>query len=268
MSYHPIQLTLTAALAIISIDTATAQDLSALKMSFSEQKISILPEQITPQLDPKPSIAQNVRRDDRQTGTGWYFGTTRGVNFPSLTATNSEGNKANWNGIDFNNFNGLAGYKSSNFRIEGELLYASNNMTIDRNTKVPIIGDTKTDGQQVQQVQPKDGVPVNCKATTFAAILNGYYDIDTGGQIKPFVGAGIGYASTNLKDSGLDWGSKSGFTYQFKVGVGYLLSDRQDIYVQYKYINAPAQYVKQDKTPFSSTDFSSGSIEIGTKFNF
>jgi opacity protein-like surface antigen len=262
---------LTAAVAMISIDTATAQDLSALKMSFSEDKISILPEQITPKPEPKPSIAQNVRRDDRQ--TGWYFGTMRGANSPSLSA-NSNDSKANWKGIDsfvslldLSNLNGFVGYKSSNFRIEGEVLYASNSMTIDtQNTTSPIIG--KLDSITGALVDANKGVPINCKATTLAAILNGYYDLDLGSQIKPFLGAGIGYASTNLKDSSLDWGSASGFTYQLKAGVGYSISDRQDIYVQYKYINAPAQYVRQNGTPFNSTNFNYGSIEFGTKFNF
>jgi opacity protein-like surface antigen len=268
MSYRPIQLILTTVLALISIDKATAQDVSDLKMSFSDHKISVLPEQNIHESQPKQTVARNVQRDDRP--NGWYLGTTRGASFPSLSATNTNTNvtsKANWNGVDFNNFNGFAGYKSSNFRIEGELLYASNEMTLDRqNTTAPVIGDLINNIPVIKE----NGVPLNCKATTFAAMLNGYYDIEAGGQIKPFVGGGIGFASTNLKDSGFDWGSASGFTYQFKAGVDYPLSDRQDVYVQYKYINAPAQYVKQDtnRTPFASTTFNYGSIEFGTKFNF
>lgn len=263
-----IYLTFTAAMSLISIDRTTAQDVSHLKMSFSDPKISVLPEQSILKPQSKQTIARNVQRDDRR--TGWYWGTVRGANFPSLTATNANGS-ANWTGIDslsslldLSNLTGFAGYKSSNFRLEGELMYANTAMTIDRqNTTSPIISNT---------VPNTAGVPEKCKATTFAAILNGYYDIETGGQIKPFVGAGIGFASTSLKDSGLDWGSASGLTYQLKAGVDYALSDRQDIYLQYKYINAPAQYVsqpnKQGIRQSFNTNFSSGNIEFGTKFNF
>jgi opacity protein-like surface antigen len=262
---------LTAAVAMISIDTATAQDLSALKMSFSEDKISILPEQITPKPESKPSIARNIRRDDRQTGTSWYFGTTRGANFPDMKISNSTQN-ASWNGnnpfgglVDLNNINAFAGYKSSNFRLEGELVYATNSMSLANSQNIS--KNTQTDIQQ-----PPNGPPEKCNATTFGAILNGYYDLDMGGQLKPFVGVGLGYATTNLKGEGRDWGSKSGLTYQLKAGVGYPLSDRQDIYLQYKYINSPAQYVIPSNSPSPSssfdTNFSSSSIEISTKFNF
>jgi opacity protein-like surface antigen len=263
-------LLVSALVSTIAIGSANAGESSSLKMSFSDRKISVSPERKSSKPQPSKKVDRNVQRNDRQ--TGWYWGTVRGANFPSLSATNSNGQKSNWSGsdsfgslVDFNNLNGFVGYKSSNFRIEGEILYANNAMTIDRqNTTLPIVGDATSGGGQVPV---SSGVPVNCKATTFAAILNGYYDIDMGSQIKPFVGAGIGFASTNLKDGAQDWGSASGLTYQLKGGVAYPLSDRQNIYVQYKYINAPAQYVTQDGRSFS-TNFSSSNIEFGTKLSF
>jgi opacity protein-like surface antigen len=265
-----IYLLFTAAVALTSIDSAQARDISALKMSFSDRKVSASSDRKSSKPQPKKSVAQNVQRENRQ--TGWYWGTVRGANFPNMAVTSSEksssgatspniaatdSNKTtiNWSGnnalgslIDLSNINAFAGYKSSNFRLEGEVTYATNSMT--KNASQPASGGSK-----------------DCNATTFAAILNGYYDIETGSQIKPFVGAGVGFASTNLKDSqNKDWGSASGLIYQLKAGVGYPLSDRQDIYLQYKYVNAPATYVIDGKQ--TSTDFNYGSIEFGTKFNF
>jgi opacity protein-like surface antigen len=263
-----IRLIFAAVLAIISIDTATAKDVSHLKMSSSDAKISVGSGKPVPKIDRRRTTRRVNTENDR---TGWYWGTVRGANFPSMTASNGQGN-ASWNGnnalgslVDFNNLNGFVGYKSSNLRIEGELLYANNSMTIDRpNTKLQIVGDPNPAGGTVTTAS---GVPVNCKATTFAAVLNGYYDLDFGGQIKPFLGAGIGYGSTNLKDGSLNWGSASGLIYQVNAGVSYSLSDRQDIFVQYKYINAPAQYVTQDGRSFN-TNYNSGNVKIGTKFSF
>ncbi len=247
-----ISLLVTALVSTISIGSAQAGETSSLKMSFSDRKVSVSPEQRTSKPQSKKNVARTVQRDDRQ--TGWYWGTVRGANFPNMNVTSSGNNTTNWSGnnalgslIDLSNINAFAGYKSSNFRLEGEVAYATNKMTKNAN--------------QLDKPGPKD-----CDATTFAAILNGYYDIETGGQIKPFVGAGVGFASTNLKGEGKDWGSASGLIYQLKAGVAYPLSERQDIYLQYKYVNAPATYVIKDQQ--TSTDFNYGSIEFGTKFNF
>jgi opacity protein-like surface antigen len=258
-----ISLLVTALVSTIAIGSATAGESSSLKMSSSDLKVSVSPEQRTSKPQLKKNAARNVQRDDRQ--TGWYWGTVRGANFPNMNISNSQGN-ANWGGnnslgglIDLSNINAFAGYKSSNFRLEGELFYTNNSMTLANGNTIP--KNTVTD-----LTQKPNGVPGDCNATTFGAIVNGYYDIETGGQIKPFVGAGIGYTATNLKGEGRDWGSASGLTYQLKAGVGYAISDQQDIYVQYKYINAPANYAIG--TTSASTDFSYGSVEFGTKFNF
>jgi opacity protein-like surface antigen len=261
-----ISLLVTALVSTISIGSAQAGETSLLKMSFSDRKVSVSPEPRTSKPQSKKNLSRNVQRDDRQ--TGWYWGTVRGANFPNMavamsdkplqgaispniatqTTTNWSGNNALGSLLDLGNINAFAGYKSSNFRLEGEVAYATNPMTKNAN-------------------QSDNPGPQDCNATTFAAILNGYYDIETGGQIKPFVGAGVGFASTNLKDGkGKDWGSASGLLYQLKAGVAYPLSDQQNIYLQYKYVNAPATYVIDNKQ--TSTDFNYGSIEFGTKFNF
>jgi opacity protein-like surface antigen len=249
-------LLVTALVSTIAIGSATAGESSSLKMSYSDRKISVSPESKSSKPQPKKSVAQNVQ-SEKNVQTGWYWGTARGANAPNMAATDANNNTRNWSGsnplgslIDLSNINAFGGYKSSNFRLEGELIYANNSMSRNPN----------------QIVNGNDGAPINCDATTFAAILNGYYDIDMGGQIKPFVGAGIGFASTSVKGDGKDLGSASGFTYQLKAGVGYAISDRQDIYLQYKYINAPASYVINN-TP-NSTNYSYGSVEFGTKFNF
>ncbi len=253
------------------IDNDRTEDISSFFMSFTDPIASALPETPAPKTDRQNSIARNVSKQNEK--VGWYFGTMRGANFPNLNVTTEQKSTGNWTGLDslgsllsLSNINAFAGYRSSNFRFEGEVMLANNPMTISASSSVPIIGqpDPKKPGQTIQN---NNGFPKNCTANSFAMLLNGYYDVDMGGSLKPFIGAGIGYSSTNLKDSGLDWGSASGFTYQLKVGVGYPLSEGQDIYLQYKYINLPAKYVSQGGTP-SDTNFNVGNIEIGTRFNF
>jgi opacity protein-like surface antigen len=260
-----ISLLFAAIVSLLSFESATARDVSALKMSFSNSKISVSHEHKSskPRIKQK-NISRNISQKNEQ--KGWYIGTVRGASFPNLSVNNSQGN-ASWSGIDslgglidFSNLNVVAGYKSSNLRIEGELFYGNNSMKLSNNNNLTV--NDRPNGQT------PNGIPTNCKATTFAAILNGYYDLDTGSNIKPFVGAGIGFASTNLKDGNQDWGSASGLTYQVKAGVGYPLSEIQDIYLQYRYLNVPAQYVTPGGQTTFSTTFNSSNIEFGTKFNF
>jgi opacity protein-like surface antigen len=259
---------------LLSISATSARDLSDLKMSFSEPKVSLLPEQIPPELQPKQQIIKPITSDENRQN-GWYWSTTRGANFAKMSTTAPTGEVANWNGIDsfgsvlsLANLNVTAGYKSSNWRLEGEVLVANNSMTIDRkSTTDNIIGDPDPDNPG-STIPILSGVTVNCRATTFSTMINAYYDIKTGSQFSPFVGVGIGYATTLLKDGLVDWGAGSGVIYQLKAGIGYEFNDRQNIYIQYKLSNPPAEYSYKDTQQFYSTIFRASNIEFGTRIKF
>lgn len=75
--------------------------------------------------------------------------------------------------------------------------------------------------------------------SSWAFMLNGYFDINTGTPITPYVGAGAGAAIVNLD---LDLGtlgaiddSDTVFAYQGIVGVAYALTDNVDIGLEYRY---------------------------------
>jgi opacity protein-like surface antigen len=272
-----IYLLFTAICSLVTVGTAKATDLSALNLSFSDPKVEVLPEQTEPKppANSQPNNSSQGKEESReQRQNGWYWTTTRGANFPNMNATAPTGEKANWTGVDplgslanLTNLNAAFGYKSSNFRIEGEVLVGNNSMTIDRPSTTARIVGSPDPANPGSTVPLSNGVPVNCKATTFSTMVNGYYDLNLGGQITPFVGAGIGYATTLLKDGPVDWGSEAGVIYQLKAGVGYNISEGQDIYVQYKFLNPPAQYTKQNGEGYN-TIFNTTNIEIGTRIKF
>lgn len=270
----------TAICSLVTIGAAKAGDLSALNLSFSDPKVAVFAEQAEPKPPatappndlPNPSQGKEDNREQRQ--NGWYWTTSRGANFPNMNATAATGATANWTGVDplgslanLTNLNVAFGFKSSSFRLEGEVLVGNNSMTIDRpSTTARVVGspDPENPGSNVPL---SDGVPVNCKATTFSTMVSGYYDLNLGGQFTPFVGGGIGYATTLLKDGPVDWGSEAGVIYQLKAGVGYNISEGQDIYVQYKFLNPPAQYTKQNGEGYN-TILNSTNLEIGTRIKF
>lgn len=108
-------------------------------------------------------------------------------------------------------------------------------------------------------------------ANTWSVLVNGLYDFQTCWCLKPFLGAGIGYSSTNLKrghfggndgssssasnggcnDCGNEESSgssssssshhkrrKTGFAWQLIAGVAYPLCDGWDVSLQYRYFNS------------------------------
>jgi opacity protein-like surface antigen len=110
-----------------------------------------------------------------------------------------------------------AGYKFSDFRAEGELLYSKQNAT-------------------------EAGAGNSGSFSTFAIFANGYYDIPAEGGFKPYVGAGLGLAFNSLEASGTLNGTGgipsgngsfsllgSSLAYQLKAGVAYAVSDQFDL---------------------------------------
>jgi opacity protein-like surface antigen len=82
------------------------------------------------------------------------------------------------------------------------------------------------------------------KIKTFGGLVNGYYDIDTGTKVRPYVGAGIGVAQVKL-DSGAANGDDTGFAYQLKTGVSYAINDRLSAQVGYRYLGVNDVHIGQ-----------------------
>jgi opacity protein-like surface antigen len=241
-------------------------DSSELKMSFSEPKIAVSPEQTSP-TNTNPNLPQVISNDNGK--TGWYGGVGLGLNstrfvFPS---TDTSGNSYS-DSLDTRSgigFNGFAGYKFSNFRAEGELLYTSNSI-FQKKTN----GFVRESNFNLSQIDPLSG-----NINNFAVMVNGYYDIETGSQFKPFVGVGMGFssASVTVKGEGTVVGqvqeetaSASEFTYQFKIGTAYAISDSTDLYLQYRYLKGPSTL--RAGSASGGVDYNNSSFEFGTRLGF
>lgn len=81
---------------------------------------------------------------------------------------------------------------------------------------------------------------VNMEIESQSLMINGYYDIDTGSKLTPYVGAGIGYAKIKGKASSLEASySEDGnnFAWQVGAGVGYALNDKVSLDAGYRYVD-------------------------------
>lgn len=142
--------------------------------------------------------------------------------------------------------NGQVGYAFDNgFRIELEGAFSRYDVDTHRGLTV---GGANIDGVDVAVLTR--GAPAMGNPTVGAVIADGrgrvsnfglfgnvFYDIDTGSDFKPFVGAGIGYQWADIRfiPSGVDVADANdgGFAYQLMAGASLALSDRAEVFGQY-----------------------------------
>ena len=107
-------------------------------------------------------------------------------------------------------------------------------------------------------------VPVEGETKGF--FLNGYWDIPLPDlkQVKPFVGAGIGYSWLketvklfDVSEKDKDWGWNVG------LGVGYALNDHMDLTLGYRY-----EYLGEIKAYDTKTEFKNNKVSLGLRYTF
>ena len=107
-------------------------------------------------------------------------------------------------------------------------------------------------------------VPVEGETKGF--FLNGYFDIPLPDlkQVKPYVGAGIGYSwlketvkLADISEKDNDWGWNVGF------GVGYALNDNLDLTLGYRY-----EYLGEIKKYDTKTEFKNNKVSLGLRYTF
>jgi opacity protein-like surface antigen len=198
----------------------------------------------------------------------WYGGFGIGVTAPNLSSDGQIRGLEIPFRLDVNtdrqtSLNAFVGRRFSNFRVEAEVLSTNNSLKDAELTFVsaPALNNRITSG----------------KVSNFSVMINGYYDLDIGSAVKPFIGAGIGYSFTTSSIRSVPFpleGTTSGLSVQLKVGAAYTLFDRTDIYAQYRYLNTPVStQVNGDVNGNNLTGNISGNLnssifEVGTRFNF
>ena len=102
-------------------------------------------------------------------------------------------------------------------------------------------------------------------------MVNGYFEIPTGGRWKPFVTGGLGMARVEMNDfnaegsATADWsGDDTVMAWQVGAGVGYAINERTTVELKYRYFAT-------DDAEFddgSELEFESHNIYLGLRFTF
>lgn len=94
------------------------------------------------------------------------------------------------------------------------------------------------------------GVPAtsfNADVQSWVGLLNGYYDFAVGGSLKPYIGAGIGFARNNVGNitgttagvtATVPGGTKTNFAWALMAGVSFPLSADVTLDIGYRYLEA------------------------------
>ena len=107
---------------------------------------------------------------------------------------------------------------------------------------------------------------VKTEVETQSVMLNGYYDIDTGTKLTPYVGGGIGYSKVKGKMSvaGLsDSMDDNNFAWQLGAGVGYAITDNVTVDAGYRYADY-GDFSKEDVT----LDTTAHELYVGARYTF
>ncbi len=140
----------------------------------------------------------------------------------------------------------------SNWRMEGEFGYRDND-----------VDSTSAGGASL--TSPGGSVDVT------TAMLNGYYDIETGTPFVPYLGAGVGLAHVDVDNySGggatIANGDDNVFAYQAIAGTEYRFDERWSGILEYKYFDA--SNVEVD-TPAGDAelDYRNHTVMAGVRYN-
>ena len=108
---------------------------------------------------------------------------------------------------------------------------------------------------------------------TKALFINGFHDFETNSQLKPYLGAGIGWMNVDVeyKQSGvelIDDGDDI-FAFQVIAGVGYEITESLNIFAQARYRNGEDSDVKSSVLPTDlDIEVESYIYDIGIKYSF
>ena len=128
-------------------------------------------------------------------------------------------------------------------------------------------------GFRTSDVDSVGGTSASGNADSWSAMINGFYDFDTGGKLTPYVGLGLGGAridadgispvsGTRVDDSDF------GFAYQGILGISYELSEQWSATADYRYFSAPDLSFGAGNGTGVDSNFDSHSVMVGLRFNF
>lgn len=210
------------------------------------------------------ALAPAAYADDASTPTdsnGWYMSGSLGMAFMEQQSNRS--GTANFDVTPSNPgiaVTGAVGKELGNgFRAEGELGYRQ--IGLDHGIVYSSGGTGASSGA------------ASGNANAFSVMGNGYYDFQTGSPLRPYVGAGIGFARVEMSSVGIGAGSAVNdsdvdFAYQAMAGLEYQLTPRGTLYTGYRYFAVTDPRFNDAAGQRIRSEFATNNVEAGYRLDF
>lgn len=108
--------------------------------------------------------------------------------------------------------------------------------------------------------------------TAISAMVNAYYDYDTGSPWRPYFAAGIGAARLKAKVSAAGVPVVNAFdtvfAYQFGLGIGYEVTKAITIAADYRYFTTLDPTFKDAAGASFNSEFTSHNLSLGVRYRF
>ena len=200
----------------------------------------------------------------------WYASVYGGGVF--LEDANNVGNS---NPLDFNSstkmgYNARAAigvYRAPQVRVEGEIGYRRASLD-----KLSITNDAGL-GTAAGMAPLTGSTSASGHTTAISAMLNAYYDYDTGSAWRPYIDAGVGAARLSMKNvvtSGVPVvdAYDTVFAYQLGLGLGYEVTKSLTLAVEYRYFTTLDPTFKDAAGTSFNSEFTSHNLSLGIRYRF
>lgn len=184
-------------------------------------------------------------------------------------------NLGNSNPLDFTsstksgyNYRAAVGvYRAPQVRVEGEIGYRRASLD-----KLSINNDGGL-GAAAGSAPLTGSQNASGHTTAISAMLNAYYDYDTGSAWRPYIDAGIGAARLTLKNvaaSGVPVVNSfdTVFAYQLGLGLGYEITKSLTLAVDYRYFTTLDPTFRDAAHNSFNSEFTSHNLSLGIRYRF
>lgn len=139
---------------------------------------------------------------------------------------------------------GAVGYDlGNNARVEGEVAYRT---------------------ADLDRVSGPGSFALTGELNVLSFLLNGYYDIKVDAPVTPFITGGIGFANTEIEDSG-DSVDDNVFAYQIGAGLSYAVNNQMTLDCGYRYMGTSDPEFEDSGVQVDS-EYSSHNFYVGLRY--